>query len=355
MRNNKERKNQLKYFYQILSDMKNNIDTLICDLYANRNNLEEFSKSKPTVLKSKYPDLKKLGILSKTDKWEITQLGQDLLEIYEKEDVVAYSGMIASILGTYNYNGFRPYAVLCKFLYNEFGVNTYLNRNKVIEFLSLPISEAIYFITNSKKTILKDLSIKEKKEEASRPYSYWVNHLKNAKLIEEDSFGLKLTHDVEEFLDIFFTDIESLPKYKKEEFKNKYRILSRGTDQISFRNELLEVYHEKCALTGSFLTIKNSNLLEAAHIIPVSHGGSYDISNGILMTPNLHKAFDLGVFTFDDDYNIIKCENIKEKDFLPKQSKVKYLPQKKEYRPSLISINYHKDHIFGIGILSSKK
>ena len=55
--NNK--KNKIVLFYQIFSDMKNNIDTLVKDLFENQNNLEAYAKSLPTVLKSKFPDLKK--------------------------------------------------------------------------------------------------------------------------------------------------------------------------------------------------------------------------------------------------------------------------------------------------------
>ena len=81
-----KRKNKIILFYHIFSDMKNNINTLIKDLYEHKNDLELYTNFLPTVLKSKFPDLKKLGILEKTDKWRITDRGNKLLEIFESKN-----------------------------------------------------------------------------------------------------------------------------------------------------------------------------------------------------------------------------------------------------------------------------
>ena len=64
------------------------------------------------------------------------------------------------------------------------------------------------------------------------------------------------------------------------------------------------------------------NILEAAHIIPVSHVGSYTTDNGILMTPDLHKAFDDGVFTtIDEDYNLVIYKDVEENEYIPKKKR----------------------------------
>jgi len=350
----REKKNQIKYFYQILSDIKNNIDTLVKELYENKDNLEAFALSKPVILKSKYPDLKKLNIIKKEAyKWELTETGKELLDIYENGDKDEYRKIIASIIGTYNYHGFRPYAVFCKFLYIKFGTENYFNRNEIMKFLSLPINEAMYFINNKKESnfnkIASDVMI-----EAPRPYSYGINYLKNAGLVREDEQGTKFNSDVKEFLEIFFSEIDLAPKYKKEVSRHNYRIMSRGKDQVTFRNELLEVYEGRCALSGKFFKVGTNNLLEAAHIIPVSQGGSYEINNGILMTPDLHEAFDIGAFTFDDEYNLIIYPEVQEKDYLPNSKRINYLPKNKEFYPSLVSINYHREYIYGVGVMNFK-
>ncbi len=345
-------KNKIDFFYQILSDMKNNIDTLVKDLHKNQNDLESFAKSLPTVLKSKYPDLKKLGILEKTDKWKITELGKELLQIYEEKDNEKYKELIASIIGTYNYVGFRPYAVLVKFLYLKYGVNKPLQRDEIVKYFSLPISEAIYFMNTQKKPPFHKIS-RERLVEAPRPYSYTINHLKNAGLVIKENNEFMLSENVEDFINLFFSEIDlRAPKSKIIAKRTTYRVVSRGADQVNFREELLEIYNQRCALTHKIFKINDNNLLEAAHIIPVSHGGSYESTNGILMTPNLHKAFDCGGITFDDQYNIIVHKNVYEENYLPKMKKINYLP--KMNHPSLMSIRYHRKYIFGFGVLNSR-
>lgn len=349
----KKRKNNINSFYHIFSDMKNNINTLIKDLYENKNDLESYTRYKPTVLKSKYPDLKKLGILVKKNKWEITDVGNKLLEIYESNDNEELQKLIASILGTYNYNGFRPYAVFIKFLYLKYSTDKYLDRQEIIKYLSLPINEVIYFINNKKNSQFQDIN-SPILIEAKRPLSYAFNHLINAGLIMKEGENLKLSENVTDFLDIFFSDLDSIPKTKKEIIYKGYRIIGRGIDQVTFRNELLGVYNGKCALTGKVLRMNNNNLLEAAHIIPVSHGGSYDVTNGILMTSDLHKAFDIGAFTINEEFNILVHPSVYEENYLPESKKINYLPIQKNNYPSLLSIKYHRDYIYGIGVLNSK-
>ena len=82
---NRKRKNEIKYFYQILSDIKNNIDTLIKELYENQNNLEFYAKSKPVILKSKYPDLKKLNIHSIVVSFLLEHLTIFLIQRFREE------------------------------------------------------------------------------------------------------------------------------------------------------------------------------------------------------------------------------------------------------------------------------
>lgn len=346
-----KKKNQIKYFYQILSDIKNNIDTLIEELYKNQNNLEDFAYSKPVILKSKYPDLKKLGILQKKENWEITEIGKLLLKAYSDKNTELYQKTLANILGSYDFNGFRPYAVLCKFLFIKFKEKKSFNRSEIVRFLSLPINEAIYFINTEKEPNFQKVG-NDDLIEAPRPYSYWLNYLKNAGLVEENEGGVFITENMKEFIEIFFEDLSKAPTSKKE---TKYKVISRGSNQQIFRLNLLKAYNEKCAISNKFLKYKHINILEAAHIIPVSHGGSYNTDNGILMTPDLHKAFDEGVFSIDENYNLLIYKDVEEYEYIPKEKKLVNFPKNTEDYPSLISLNYHKKYIFGVGILNSNR
>ena len=58
-------------------------------------------------------------------------------------------------------------------------------------------------------------------------------------------------------------------------------------------------------------------ILEAAHIVPVEDGGSDDPRNGILLSPNAHRAFDAGMWTIHPKtLEIVESEKHKESEVL---------------------------------------
>ena len=62
-------------------------------------------------------------------------------------------------------------------------------------------------------------------------------------------------------------------------------------------------YWKECSVTG----IQEIRLLDACHIKPWStcdDSERLDVSNGLLLTPNLHRLFDLGLITFGRDGKI---------------------------------------------------
>lgn len=110
--------------------------------------------------------------------------------------------------------------------------------------------------------------------------------------------------------------------------------------QERFRKELIEKYNE-CLISGNC----TSNILEAAHVKPHSEEGEMDISNGILLTRNLHKLFDDGLILleYDDIYSKIVVHihpSMKENDAtltirktevnLPEYLKIEFLRERFE-------------------------
>ena len=51
--------------------------------------------------------------------------------------------------------------------------------------------------------------------------------------------------------------------------------------------------------------------LEAAHIKPQAHQGTFLPCNGIAMCRDMHFAFDKGFFCISDDYRVIVSEKLK--------------------------------------------
>lgn len=77
--------------------------------------------------------------------------------------------------------------------------------------------------------------------------------------------------------------------------------LSKKLRDNSFKARVLNAYGNKCAFSGMQL-----KLVDAAHIIPASYENSTDeTSNGIALSALYHRAYDKGLVTFNERYQII--------------------------------------------------
>lgn len=69
-----------------------------------------------------------------------------------------------------------------------------------------------------------------------------------------------------------------------------------------FRERVVRAYDRTCAVSRFGSTAPAhaeliGSLVDAAHIRPIAHGGGDAITNGIALTPTLHRLFDAGYFT----------------------------------------------------------
>ncbi len=64
----------------------------------------------------------------------------------------------------------------------------------------------------------------------------------------------------------------------------------RRSGQAQFRAKIIKAYNGSCLLTQETI----SDVLEAAHIVPVSDGGSDDDNNGFCLRVDIHRLFDSG-------------------------------------------------------------
>ena len=77
--------------------------------------------------------------------------------------------------------------------------------------------------------------------------------------------------------------------------------LSKKLRDASFKARVLTAYSNKCAFSGMQL-----KLVDAAHIVPVNHDISTDeTANGIALSASYHRAYDRGLVTFNEQYQII--------------------------------------------------
>ncbi len=118
-----------------------------------------------------------------------------------------------------------------------------------------------------------------------------------------------------------------------------------------FHDLVMHAYDYKCAITGKVIRYKEGKIdlynLEAAHIKPQAHQGTFLPCNGIALSRDMHFAFDKGFFTIDDDYTVIVSEKLKD-SWLYKEYNGKkiFIPSEPFYRPQSIFLQHHRENVF---------
>ncbi|KML03175.1 HNH endonuclease [Rossellomorea marisflavi] len=122
----------------------------------------------------------------------------------------------------------------------------------------------------------------------------------------------------------------------------------------SFRDFTMVAYSNTCAVTGTSIGYNKFFNLEAAHIMPKSHGGTFLPSNGMALSRDIHWAFDKGFFTLNNDLTIRVHPKI-ESDFLRSfQGKQIRIPDENFFKPSIESIIYHNEYVYGLFLTSGR-
>lgn len=115
-----------------------------------------------------------------------------------------------------------------------------------------------------------------------------------------------------------------------------------------FKREVPKIYSFSCAISGMQLsTLKNISMIDACHIVPFSESYDDTIGNGIALSPNLHRAFDRGLISIDENYKVLVSSSFKENlnsPFSIRQFEGTQilLPKKENLYPSQVNLKNHR-------------
>lgn len=147
--------------------------------------------------------------------------------------------------------------------------------------------------------------------------------------------------------------LEALEEWRPFEDPNRklYRVSAQKRNE-KFRKTVLGNYESRCAITGQLFILNKLIEAEAAHIIPKERRGTDDPRNGLAMSRSVHWAFDKGIFTLTDQYEVIihpKARGAKVQAFplWDKEGSQIHLPKEKYYWPHPDALKWHQDKIYG--------
>jgi hypothetical protein len=146
--------------------------------------------------------------------------------------------------------------------------------------------------------------------------------------------------------------LESLEEWTPFVAENRavYRV-SRQKRDAAFRTIVLGNYGYTCAVTGQRFHSTNHVEADGAHIIGKDVRGTDDPRNGIALSKSAHWAFDRGIFTISDQYEVIvnpKISNASVANFpvLELNERRILLPADPCYYPHPDALAWHKNEIF---------
>ncbi|GAA9835132.1 hypothetical protein VN0545_07910 [Helicobacter pylori] len=229
----------------------------------------------------------------------------------------------------------RPYLVLLNY------VRRMRNLNREILQNILAHTKKDILLMRYDKNAFKNLDLEIQKE-LNRTISYIYNFLITA-LVLDDSHNVIVDFNL---VDALSATMDNIVLYYSTQDNSR-----PAREQQLFREHVLEAYDYKCAITGKSLFIDNRCLLEAAHIIPYRDGGSFAVNNGMVLSYEMHKMFDNGLFSFeyenDDEVAIITSSSNRIVDrqgiLANLNRKFIFLPKQLELRPDPLALQYNKD------------
>jgi putative restriction endonuclease len=119
----------------------------------------------------------------------------------------------------------------------------------------------------------------------------------------------------------------------------------------AFRDIVVREYDFTCAVCKAKFRLNSLVEATAAHIIPKHKNGSDDPRNGLSLCRTHHWAFDSGIFTLTDDYEIMLSPAVEQADsrnfvLLEMESKPVLLPGNETVYPHQEAIRWHRENIW---------
>jgi hypothetical protein len=118
--------------------------------------------------------------------------------------------------------------------------------------------------------------------------------------------------------------------------------------QSDFSSYIRTMYDGKCALRKTPLVLEHYVGLEAAHIHSHSRQGPLLPTNGILLSKDLHAAFEDGFFTLNDANQVMVSKKVPKKSSLWGFNEILITPIEgyELYKPFSSYTKWHRDEIF---------
>lgn len=137
--------------------------------------------------------------------------------------------------------------------------------------------------------------------------------------------------------------------YQNQEAEDRYsKTKTRGSEQKIFSDNVKIIYNNQCCISG----IKTRSLLQGCHISPWAKDkkNRQNLNNSLCLSLILHKCYDEGIITIDQDYKVLLSTKIDDKElirYLSNYNRKKInLPIKREFYPDKKFLLNHTNTVY---------
>lgn len=114
-----------------------------------------------------------------------------------------------------------------------------------------------------------------------------------------------------------------------------------------FRVQVLDAYERACAVTQEHSLV----VLDAAHVKPYAVGGDHDVRNGVTLRTDLHKLFDRGYVTIDEQLRFVVGARLKAdfdngRSYYELHGRTIVVPAAHAMHPSQDALAWHRENVF---------
>ncbi|AKQ47007.1 restriction endonuclease [Rufibacter radiotolerans] len=119
-----------------------------------------------------------------------------------------------------------------------------------------------------------------------------------------------------------------------------------------FKKLVPQVYNFTCCITGMRLISNHGfSMVDACHIVPFSRTNDDRVTNGMALCPNLHRAFDRGLITVDQQLKVLVSTAIAEDEanayaLRKLDGKRLSLPFGAIHYPAQENLAWHRERVF---------
>jgi len=179
------------------------------------------------------------------------------------------------------------------------------------------------------------------------PQNWSLNIQRGLTYDTAEKYGETLWETVQSKLINIYKENTPVEDRESELYGNEYLTQAR-LGQGSFRILVTDAYHRRCAVTNE----KTLPALEAAHIKSFSKKGPHKTNNGLLLRADIHRLFDDGYVTLDQDLHFLVSKKVREQFENGREyyryhgAKLQNLPDSLIDVPSKEFIKWHNDECF---------